>query len=63
MFGWHTRFRNEFVVPMVPYNPRNIDKPLDIQYRGKDRIEEHGKDVQLRESTLEETYDHRRQVE
>jgi len=43
-------------VPVDPHNPRNTDEPKDIEYRIEDRIEEHCEDVQLKQSTLEETY-------
>lgn len=63
MLGWHDDFVEELVVPVAPYNPRNTDEPLAIKYRVEDRIEEHGEDVHLKRSELDETYDHRTQVE
>ncbi len=51
------------VVPIAPYNPRNTDDPKDNEYRVEDRIEEHSEDVQLKQSILEETYNHRTGVE
>ena len=45
------------------YNPRNTDDPLDIEYRVEDRIDEHSKDIQLQQSTLDETYNHQSGVE
>jgi hypothetical protein len=50
-------------VPIAPYNPRNTDDPKDIKYRVEDRIEEHGEDVQLKQSVLEKTYNNRTGVE
>jgi len=50
-------------MPVVPYNPRNTVDPKDIEYRVEDRIEEHSEDVQLKQSTLDETYNHRTPVE
>ena len=50
-------------MPIAPYNPRNTDDPLDIEYRVEDRIEEHSEDVQLKQSILDETYNHRTGVE
>jgi len=47
------------VVPIAPYNPRNADDPLDIEYRVENRIIEHSEDVQLKQSILDETYNHR----
>jgi len=48
---------------MAPYNPRNTNDPLDIEYRIEDRIEHHCEDIQLKQSVLEEAYDRRRQVD
>lgn len=42
---------------------RVTDDPLDIEYRVEDRIEDHTKDVQLKQSTLDETYNRRTGVE
>jgi len=50
-------------VPVAPYNPRNTDDPLDIEYRIEDRIEEHSEDVQLKQSIVDETYNRRIGVE
>ena len=50
-------------VPVAPYNPRNTDDPKDIEYRVEDRIEEHSEDVQLKQATLDETYNRRTGVE
>jgi hypothetical protein len=60
---WHDHLLAAGVVPVAPYNPRNTDEPLEIEYRVESRIEEHGEDVQLKQSTLEETYNRRTQVE
>ncbi|SDN46240.1 transposase, partial [Haloarchaeobius iranensis] len=51
------------VVPVAPYNARNTDDPKDIEYRVEDRIEQHSEDVQLKQSTLDETYNRRTGVE
>ena len=53
---WHDHLLAAGVVPVAPYNPRNTDDPKDIEYRVEDRIEEHSEDVQLKQSTLDETY-------
>ena len=60
---WHDYLLGAGVVPIAPYNARNTDDPLDIEYRVEDRIEEHSKDVQLKRSTLAETYNRRTGVE
>jgi len=60
---WHDLLLAAGVVPVAPYNPRNTDDPKDIEYRVEDRIEEHGDDVQLNQSVLDETYNRRSQVE
>ena len=63
ILDWHDHLLAAGVVPIVPYNPRNTDDPLDIKYRVEDRIEEHSEDVQLKQSILDETYNHRTGVE
>jgi len=60
---WHDHLLAAGVVPVAPYNARNTDEPKDIEYRVEDRIEEHGEDVQLKQSTLDETYNRRTGVE
>jgi len=60
---WHDYLPGAGVVPIAPCNARNTDNPLDIAYRVEDRIEEHSKDVQLKRSTLDETYNRRTGVE
>jgi len=47
------------VVPVAPYNPQNTDDPKGIEYRIEDPITEHSEDVQLKQSTLDETYNRR----
>ena len=59
---WHDHLLNAGIVPIAPYNPRNTDEPLDIEYRVEDRIDEHSEDVQLKRSVLDETYNRRTQV-
>jgi len=46
-------------VPVAPYNPQNTDDPKGIEYRIEDPITEHSEDVQLKQSTLDETYNRR----
>ena len=60
---WHDFLLTAGVVPVAPYNPRNTDDPLEIEYRVEARIENHGEDVQLKQSVLDETYNRRSQVE
>ncbi len=42
---------------------RNTDEPKDIEYRVEDRIEQHSEDGQLKQSTLDVTYNRRTGVE
>jgi hypothetical protein len=63
ILDWHDHLLTAGVVPVAPYNPRNTDDPLDIEYRVEDRIDEHGEDVQLKQSALEKTYNRRTGVE
>ena len=63
LLDWHDHLLEAGVVPIAPYNPRNTDDPLDIEYRVENRIEEYSDDVQLKQSILEETYDRRSQAE
>ena len=60
---WHDFLLSQGIVPIAPYNPRNTNDPLDIEYRVEDRIDEHAEDISLKQSVLAETYDHRTQVE
>jgi len=60
---WHDRLLEAGVVPIAPYNPRNTDNPLDIEYRVEDHIEEDSEDVQMKQSVLEEMYNQRTGVE
>lgn len=41
MLNWHDDCIEDNVLPISPYNPCNIDDPIDIKYRVEDRIEEH----------------------
>ncbi len=61
--NWHDPCGQQVVVPVAPYNARNTDEPKDIEYRVEDRITEHSEDVQLNQSTLDETYNRRTGVE
>ena len=55
-FDWHDHLLGPGVVPVAPYSARNTDDPLNIEYRVEDRMQEHSEDVQLKQSTLDETY-------
>lgn len=60
---WHDCLLAVGVVPVALYNARNTDNPKAIEYRVEDRIEEQSEDVQLKQSTLDETYNRRTGVE
>ena len=60
---WHDHLLAAGVVPVAPYNARNTDDPKDIEYRVEDRITKHSEDVQLKQPTLDETYNRRTGVE
>ncbi|MFC4440444.1 MULTISPECIES: transposase [Natrialbaceae] len=60
---WHDPCGQQVVVPVAPYNARNTDHPKDIEYRVEDRIEKLSEDVQLKQATLDETYNRRSGVE
>ena len=60
---WHDHLLAAGVVPVAPYNARNTDEPKDIEYRVEDHIEHPSEDIQLKQSTLDETYNHRTGVE
>ncbi len=60
---WHDFLLAQEVVPIAPYNPRNTDDPLDIEYGVEDHIDEYTEDISLKQSVLAETYDHRTLVE
>lgn len=63
MLEWHDHLLGQAVVPVAPYNPRNTNAPLDIDYRVEERIKEHSDTVRLWGRQLEETYSKRSQVE
>ncbi len=60
---WHDPCGQQVVVPVAPYNPRNTDDPKNIEVRVEDRITGHSEDVQLKQSTLDKTYNRRTEVE
>ena len=60
---WHDYLLTAGVVAVAPYNARNTDDPLDIEYRVEDRIDEHSEDAQFKQSILDEMYNRRSGVE
>ena len=56
---WHDHLLAAGVVPVAPYNARNTDDPKDIEYRVEDRITNHSEDIQMKQSTLDKTYNRR----
>ena len=52
---WHDHLLDADVVPVAPYDTRNTDDPKDIEYRVEDRITDHSENIQLKQSTLDET--------
>ena len=63
ILDWHDPCGQQMVVPVAPYNPRNADDPLDIEHRVQDRIDEYRGGVQMKQSTVDETYTSRTGVE
>jgi len=59
ILDWHDHLLAAGVMPIAPYNPRNTDDSKDIEYRIEDQITEHSKDVQLKRSLMDETYNNR----
>lgn len=48
---------------MAPYNARNTDDPLDIDYRIEDRVKDHFDEISVPQTQLNETYADRSYVE
>ncbi|MCU4744822.1 transposase [Halobacteria archaeon AArc-xg1-1] len=63
ILNWHDHLLEQAVVPVAPYNPRNTDDPLDIEYRVEDRIKEYSETVRPWQRQLDETYSQRSRVE
>jgi hypothetical protein len=63
ILDWHDHLLATVVLPIAPYYTRNTDDPKDTEYRVEDRIKQHSEDVQLKQSTLDETYNRRTGVE
>ena len=45
ILNWHDFLLAQNVVPVAPYNPRNTNDPLDIEYRVDSRIKKHFENV------------------
>ncbi|MFB6300340.1 MAG: transposase [Halobacteriales archaeon] len=63
ILAWHDDLLLQNVVPVAPYNQRNANDPLDIEYRVEDRVTNHYDNICVSRSQLEETYKKRSQVE
>lgn len=50
-------------MPVAPYNPRNTNNPLGIEYHVQVQIENYSKDIQFKKLVLYEMYNCRTQVE
>jgi len=62
--GWHDHLLAAGVVPVAPYTTHETPTIRNIiEYRVEARIDEHSEDVQLKQSTLDETYNRRSGVE
>ena len=51
------------VLPVIPYNARNADEPLDIKYRVEDLVRQRTDKVTLNRRELDEVYPERNAVE
>lgn len=54
---------DEHVLPIISYNPRNTDEPLDIKYRVEDLVRRKTNKVTLNQKELDNTYRQRVAVE
>ncbi|MEM4258257.1 MAG: transposase [Candidatus Thermoplasmatota archaeon] len=54
---------DEHVLPVISYNPRNTDKPLDIKYRVEDLVRRRTNKITLHQKELDNTYKQRAAVE
>jgi len=54
---------DEHVLPIITYNPRNADNPLDIKYRVEDLVQKRTDKVTLNRKELDITYKQRVAVE
>lgn len=51
------------IVSIAPYNPRNTDDPLDMEYRIEERIKEYSNTVRLWQCQFDEKYSQHSWVE
>lgn len=54
---------DEHVLPIISYNPRNTDEPLDIKYRVEDLVQKRTDKVSLNRKELDRTFKKRSAVE
>lgn len=54
---------NEHVLPIISYNPRNTDNPLDVKYRVEDLVRKRTDKVTLKRKDLDKVYRKRCAVE
>jgi len=54
---------DDHVLPIISYNPRNTDNPLDVKYRVEDLVRKRTDKVRLKRKELEKTYRKRSAVE
>jgi hypothetical protein len=54
---------NEHVLPIISYNPRNTDTPLDVKYRVEDLVRKRTDKVTLKRKDLDKVYKKRCAVE
>jgi hypothetical protein len=54
---------NQYILPVITYNPRNADEPLDIKYRVEDLVHQRTDKVTLNRTDLDKVYRRRCAVE
>jgi len=54
---------DEHILPIISYNPRNTDEPLDIKYRVEDLVQKRTDKVSLNKKELDRTFKKRSAVE
>jgi len=54
---------DEHVLPIISYNPRNTDSPLDVKYRVEDLVQKRTDKVTLNQKDLDKVYRKRSAVE
>jgi hypothetical protein len=61
--GLQEQLINEHILPVITYNPRNADHPLDIKYRVEDIVHQRTDKVTLNRTDLDKVYRRRCAVE